>query len=368
MGESTALVDVRAPRPACRVELDEYANSPTVRELDRSGDLGEVIGAIGRAAREIEIRVGAGWLGAGRAFGEGADRLGEVEDELGDLSNEAVLRHLEPVRAVAGVVLEELAQPLPFGGSLNRGQYLVAVAPLVGSTNVAVNVPAGTIFSVQRLGHPGRPELVDFLQPGRAQVGAGFVLYGPATVLVLATPGGVVGFTLDRASGTFVRTNPAMRIPDHGREFAIDVSNERFWPDPVRRFVVDCLAGRAGTRPRDYRMHWAASLVAETYRILTRGGVFLYPADSRATTRAGRLRLLYECNPIAFLVEHAGGAASTGRGRVLDLLPTALHQRVPFIFGSRSEVETVERYHADLPPENGLEFPLFNNRTLFRGR
>jgi fructose-1,6-bisphosphatase I/sedoheptulose-1,7-bisphosphatase len=368
MAESAALVDFRAPRPARRVDLDEYADSPMVRELDRSGDLGEVVSAVGRAAREIEMRVGAGWLGADRALRERVDRLGEVEDELGDLSHEAVLRHLEPVQAVAGVVLEDLAQPLPFAGSLTRGDYLIAVAPLVGSANVAVNVPAGTIFSVQRLDHPGRPDLVDFLQPGRAQVCAGFVLYGPATVLVLATPGGVVGFTLDRASGTFVRTNPAMRIPEHGREFAIDVSNERFWPDPVRRFVVDALAGRVGTRARDYRVHWAASLVAETYRILTRGGVFLYPADSRANTRAGRLRLLYECNPIAFLVEHAGGAASTGRGRVLDLLPTALHQRIPFIFGSRSEVETVERYHADHPTEGALEFPLFNDRTLFRGR
>jgi fructose-1,6-bisphosphatase I / sedoheptulose-1,7-bisphosphatase len=370
MGESAAaVVELRSTRSAAGLDLDQYAHGAAVRALDPTGDLGEVIAAVGRAIRHIEARVGAGSLAPDDAGCGATNVQGEIQLPLDVFSNDVILRELLGVRAVAGVVSEELAQPHLLPDADRRGSYLLAVDPLDGSSNVAVNVPVGTIFSVlRRTCRGGEPELAEFLQPGREQVCAGFALYGPATVLVLATAAGVVGFTLDRDRDTFVRTQPALRVPEHAQEFAINVSNERFWPQPVRGFVSDCLAGRAGPRGRDYNMRWIASLVAEAYRILTRGGVFLYPADSRSGTRAGRLRLLYECNPIAFVMEQAGGRASTGRGRVLDVPPTGLHQRISFVFGSAAEVEAVEAYHLGGAPGVGPEFPLFNTRTLFRGR
>jgi fructose-1,6-bisphosphatase len=291
---------------------------------------------------------------------------GEMQVQLDVLSNAVLLGELDATRAVAGVVSEELATPYLMSDGGTRGEYLLAIDPLDGSGNVEVNVPVGTIFSVfRRTERRGAPGLAEFLQPGHAQVCAGFALYGPATILVLATAAGASAFTLDRERATFVCTHPVLQVPEQASEFAINVSNERFWSQPVRRFVADCVAGRSGVRQRDYNMRWVASLVAETYRILTRGGIFLYPADSRSGTRAGRLRLLYECNPVAFVMEHAGGSASTGRGSVLDLPPTALHQRIPFVFGSRAEVALVESYHRD--PRFCEESPLFNTRSLFRG-
>jgi fructose-1,6-bisphosphatase I/sedoheptulose-1,7-bisphosphatase len=368
MAESAAVVDLAGGHPRPVIDLDHYAHGPAIRALDATGDLGEVIAALGRAVCSIEARVGAGHLGEEDRPAAGAVNVqGEVQISLDVESNEAVLHELAPVRAVAAVVSEELAHPHLMASHEPRGEYLLAIDPLDGSSNTAVNIPVGTIFSVLRRSGRGAPQLVDFLQPGRDQVCAGFALYGPATVLVLATAGSVVAFTLDRDTGTFVLTNPELRVAEHASEFAINASNERFWPDPIRRFVADCLAGRTGPRGQDYNMRWVASLVAEAYRILSRGGVFLYPADSRSTTRAGRLRLLYECNPIAFVMEQAGGAASTGLGRVLDLPPTGIHQRIPFVFGSRAEVQLVEAYHHDIPPEQ-VVFPLFNGRTLFRGR
>ena len=187
-------------------------------------------------------------------------------------------------------------------------------------------------------------------------------------MLILTTGDGVDGFTLDRDIGAFVLTHPRLRIPEDCGEFAINASNERFWEPPVRRYIHECLAGSTGPRGRDFNMRWIASLVAETYRILTRGGVFLYPKDSKEPARPGRLRLLYECNPISFIVEQAGGGATTGRERVMEIQPTSLHQRVPLILGSRNEVERIERYHRDQASEQGPAFDdsLFNSRSLFR--
>jgi fructose-1,6-bisphosphatase I/sedoheptulose-1,7-bisphosphatase len=364
---SAAGVTERTGRAA--VDLDQYAHGAAIRALDPTGDLGEVIAALGRAILTIEAHVGAGCLRGDDVDAGELNVQGEVQVPLDVLSNDAILRDMLGVRAVAAVVSEELAQPYVLPDAGRRGNYLLAVDPLDGSSNVAVNIPVGTIFSILRRTAQGtEPELTEFLQPGREQVCAGFALYGPATILILATAGGVVGFTLDRARGVFVRSHPALRVPDQASEFAINVSNERFWPHPVRTFVADCLAGRSGPRGRDYNMRWVASLVAEAYRILTRGGVFLYPADSRSQTRSGRLRLLYECNPIAFVIEQAGGRASTGRGPVLDVVPTNLHQRVPFVFGSRLEVDVVDAHHINGAGGMGTGFPLFNTRTLFRGR
>lgn len=210
----------------------------------------------------------------------------------------------------------------------------------------AVNVSIGTIFSIPRCSEGvDAPAEAHFLQPGAHQVAAGYCIYGPSTQLVFTAGRGVHGFTLDRDVGEFLLTQPAMTIPPDTGEFAINVSNQRFWEPPVRRYIDECLAGRDGPRGKDFNLRWIASLVAEVHRILNRGGIFLYPRDTREPRRPGRLRLLYEANPMALIVEQAGGGATTGTRRLLDLQPEALHQRVPVILGSRREVERVTGYH-----------------------
>jgi fructose-1,6-bisphosphatase len=353
-----------ALEPMTGLQLDDFLAGPVVLGPDPTGDLAEVLTAVARAITAIAEQVGRAPLSGVHASTGSVNVQGETQVGLDVLSNDLMLGEFARCPAIGAVVSEELPEACVLS---QRGPYLLAVDPLDGSSNVGVNIPVGTIFSVLRMRQPGAtPALADFLQPGRDQVCAGFALYGPATILVLATEHGTVGFTLDPEQRVFVLTHPRMCIPETAREFAINASNERFWAPPVRRFVGECLAGRSGPRAADYNMRWVASLVAETYRILTRGGVFLYPADSRSGTGSGRLRLLYECNPIAFVVEQAAGAASTGRGRVLDLPPAGLHQRVPLVFGSRSEVELVERYHHDENVGADVDFSLFNARSLFR--
>jgi fructose-1,6-bisphosphatase I/sedoheptulose-1,7-bisphosphatase len=223
----------------------------------------------------------------------------------------------------------------------------------------------GSIFSVLRCPDGvSEPAPADFLQPGCAQVCAGYAIYGPSTMLVLTTGNGVNGFTLDREIGEFMLTHADMRIEPGTAEFAINASNSRHWEPAVRRYVNECLAGRSGPRGRDFNMRWVASLVAETHRILMRGGVFLYPRDRKDPSRAGRLRLLYEANPIGYIIEQAGGRASTGLAPVLDVAPEHLHQRIGFIFGAREEVERIERYYRD-HNEFEINAPLFGSRGLF---
>jgi fructose-1,6-bisphosphatase len=264
---------------------------------------------------------------------------------------------------------EEMEDIYPVVAAGRRGKYLLVFDPLDGSSNIDANISVGTIFSILRSPDPGAESRArHFLQPGTAQVCAGFALYGPSTMLILTTGDGVDGFTLDRDIGAFVLTHPQLRIPQDCGEFAINASNERFWEPPVRRYIQECLAGSTGPRGRDFNMRWIASLVAETYRILTRGGVFLYPKDSKEPAKPGRLRLLYECNPISFIVEQAGGSASTGCERVMEIRPASLHQRVPLILGSRNEVERIVRYHRDqaTAQEPAFDDSLFNSRSLFR--
>jgi fructose-1,6-bisphosphatase I len=244
---------------------------------------------------------------------------------------------------------EEMDDIYPVAGEHVRGKYLLVFDPLDGSSNIDINITVGTIFSILRSPNPGaQAKLDDFLQPGTEQVCAGFALYGPSTLLIITSGHGVNGFTLDREVGEFILTHPGMRIPEDTQEFAINASNERFWEWPVKRYVDECLAGKTGPRGKDFNMRWIASMVAETYRILTRGGVFMYPKDTKDAAKPGRLRLLYEANPVGFIVEQAGGLCSTGLARMLDIRPTALHQRVPLIFGSKNEVERIERYHREL--------------------
>jgi fructose-1,6-bisphosphatase I/sedoheptulose-1,7-bisphosphatase len=255
-----------------------------------------------------------------------------------------------------------------------RGKYLLVFDPLDGSSNIDVNVSVGSIFSVLRvpqdLEDMARDQQrdvceADFLQPGTTQVAAGYALYGPTTMLVLTVGDGVNGFTLDPNLGEFMLTHPQMKIPVDTQEFAINASNARFWEAPVKRYVDECLAGKPGARGKDFNMRWIASMVAEAHRILMRGGVFLYPRDSKDASKPGRLRLLYEANPIGMIMEQAGGRASTGEKPMLSVQPTSLHQRIGLVFGSKNEVERIERYHAE-PAKAEMSNPLFAERSLFR--
>ena len=245
-----------------------------------------------------------------------------------------------------------------------KGEYLVVFDPLDGSSNIEANISIGTIFSVLR--HPFRgtpPGEAGFLQPGRRQVAAGYVVYGPSTVLVVSCGAGVASFTFDARGPAWRLTRDAIALPVESREFAINASNQRFWEKPVQRYVAECLAGEIGPRASDFNMRWVASLVAEVHRIFTRGGVFLYPRDCKEPKKPGRLRLLYEAAPMAYLVEQAGGAAVTGTQALLDIVPDTLHQKVPVILGSMSEVQRIVRYHAD--PHENTHWPLFKERSLF---
>jgi fructose-1,6-bisphosphatase I/sedoheptulose-1,7-bisphosphatase len=230
-----------------------------------------------------------------------------------------------------------------------------------------VNVSVGSIFSVLRAPEGRAPVMADYLRPGNHQLAAGYAIYGPSTMFVLTVGKGTHGFTLDREVGNFILTHPHMQIPEDTSEFAINASNERFWEPPVKRYVIECKNGRTDVRERDFNMRWIASMVADIHRILMRGGVFMYPRDTKDPSKQGRLRLMYEANPMSFVVEQAGGIGSTGRTRILDIEPEQIHQRVPVIIGSRNEVERLERYHRDYDSGTDEKYssPLFQERSLF---
>jgi fructose-1,6-bisphosphatase I/sedoheptulose-1,7-bisphosphatase len=333
---------------------------------DASGDLNGLVLDVALACKAISNRVALGALGDVLGSADSTNVQGEEQQKLDVLANEYFLRATEWSGHVAGMVSEELEEPYQLPTEYPRGKYLVLFDPLDGSSNIDVNVSVGSIFSILRAPNPGAdPQPQDFLQPGAEQVCAGYAIYGPSTMLVLSVGTGVHAFTLDRSLGEFILTRESIQIPVATKEFAINASNQRFWEPAVQRYVEECLAGQSGPRRKDFNMRWIASLVAETHRILTRGGVFLYPRDSRDPAKPGRLRLLYEANPMAFLIEQAGGAASTGRGRMLDVVPDDVHQRIPFVFGAREEVELIESYHAQTyEPPNSL--PLYGTRGLFR--
>jgi fructose-1,6-bisphosphatase len=323
-------------------------------------DLVPAFQSIAAAVADAGIR---GRLGDAATSNAGGDR----QKTLDLVANDIVISACEAGGHAAGVVSEEEAEVRVFGGASARARHLVAFDPLDGSSNADVNVTVGSIFSVLRRPDAGvLPAREDFLRSGRELVCAGYALYGPATMLVLSLGHGVHGFTLDQRGGGFRLTHPDLRIPEVTREFAVNASNARFWEPPVRRYVNECLAGTGGPRGADTNMRWIASLVAEVHRILVRGGVFLYPRDARQQGRSGRLRLVYEASPMAYLVEQAGGAASTGRTRLLDVAPADLHERVPLVLGSRSEVDRLVRYHQE-HDANGEPFqdPLFNTRSLY---
>ncbi|HET9206809.1 MAG TPA: class 1 fructose-bisphosphatase [Burkholderiaceae bacterium] len=294
---------------------------------------------------------------------------GERQQRLDVLAHEVMLDVCQRSGSVAAMASEEIEQPVVVRDAAS-GPYLLVFDPLDGSSNIDVNASIGTLFSVLKRPHQLAPDAADFLQSGRAQVAAGYAIYGPSTMLVLTVGRGTHGFTLDRERNQFTLTHADLRIPDDTQEFAINTSNVRFWEAPVQRYVSECQAGAASVRGRDFNTRWVASLVADAHRILMRGGVFLYPKDRKQPPKAGRLRLLYEANPVAWLIEQAGGLAGTGREWLLDLVPSELHQRVPVVFGSRDEVERIQRYHLehDRGADQPYVSPLFNERSLFRAQ
>lgn len=353
-----------------RTTLNRFIIEEQRRFPSATSEFSALLNDVVAACKTIALSVGRGALAGLQGDAESANVHGERQKKIDILSNEIVVRHCEWDGYLAGMVSEEMNDVYQISSVYPRGKYLLVFDPLDGSSNIDANISVGTIFSILRAAgcEESAPiQAGDFLQPGSEQVCAGYAIYGPATMLVLTFGRGVNGFTLDRETGEFVLTHPGMTIPPQTREFAVNASNERFWEPPVKRYVGECLAGKTGPRETDFNMRWIASLVAEVHRILVRGGLFMYPRDTRDVTRAGRLRLLYEANPMAMIVEQAGGAASTGRGRILDVRPWELHQRVPVILGSRGEVELIAGYHRehDDGRDRSYTSPLFNTRSLF---
>ena len=357
-----------------RITLTQYLIEQRRRFPEARGDFNALLLDVALACKAIARAVALGSLNAGIQEGEpvggGVNVQGEAQKPMDVISNELFTRLNEWGGHCAGMASEEMEQPYQIPQAHPRGKYLLVFDPLDGSSNIDVNVSVGSIFSVLRapreVVESGRDVTdADFLQPGCEQVAAGYALYGPVTMLVLSVGNGVVGFTLDPNLGEFMLTHPDMHVPEDTREFAINASNSRFWEAPVKRYVDECLAGKTGPRDGDFNMRWIASMVAEAHRILMRGGVFLYPRDTKDPSKPGRLRLLYEANPIGFLMEQAGGRASTGRQPMLTVEPTSLHQRIGLVFGSKNEVERIERYHAE-PQAQDSPSPLFHERGLFR--
>ncbi|BBN90187.1 class 1 fructose-bisphosphatase [Azospira sp. I09] len=317
------------------------------RDNHINADLRFLIEVVARACKAISISIGKGALSG--VLGEaGSDNVqGEAQKKLDVISNEILLEANEWGGHLAAMASEEMDHPHPIPHRYPKGEYLLMFDPLDGSSNIDINVSVGTIFSVLRCPEGMEPTEQAFLQPGTQQLAAGYALYGPNTLLVLTIGQGVHCFTLDREVGSFVLTQENLRIPEDTKEFAINMSNQRFWEAPVQRYVGELLQGKEGVRGKDFNMRWVASMVADVHRILTRGGLFMYPLDTKTAEKGGKLRLLYEANPMSLIVEQAGGAATTGRQRILDLQPTQLHQRVPVVLGSKNEVERVTAYHLE---------------------
>ncbi|MBI2746332.1 class 1 fructose-bisphosphatase [Hydrogenophaga sp.] len=356
-----------------RWTLTRYLIEERRRFPQASGDLNALILDVSIACKAIARIVAYGALDSGMAVpaeGGAVNVQGEVQKPLDVLSNEIFLHMNEWNGELAGMASEEMDSPSQIPQVFPRGKYLLVFDPLDGSSNIDVNVSVGSIFSILRAPQDvidsGRDVTeADFLQPGATQVAAGYALYGPTTMLVLTVGNGVAGFTLNPDLGEFVLTHKNIQVPADTQEFAINSSNSRFWEQPVTRYVNECLAGKTGPRGKDFNMRWIASMVAEAHRILMRGGVFLYPRDTKDPNKPGRLRLLYEANPIGFVMEQAGGRCTTGRQPMLGVQPTSLHQRIGLIFGSKNEVELIERYHSE-PGPSAAPPPLFAERGLFR--
>jgi len=330
-----------------RVSLTRYLVEQQREHGHIPSQLRLLIEVVARACKHIAISVNKGALGEVLGSAETENIQGEVQKKLDVISNEVLIEANEWGGHLAAMASEEMDSIHVVPHRYPQGEYLLLFDPLDGSSNIDVNVSIGTIFSVLRkVGHHRGVSEEDFLQPGRAQAAAGYCVYGPQTTLVLTVGEGVAMFTLDRETGSWVLTQDQVQIPADTKEFAINMSNMRHWAAPVRQYIDECLAGKNGPRGKDFNMRWVASMVADVHRILTRGGVFLYPWDQREPDKPGKLRLMYEANPMAFLVEQAGGLATNGQQRIMDVTPSKLHERVSVMLGSKNEVQRVTDYHA----------------------
>lgn len=320
--------------------------------------LPQLLHAIAEATIEIATLIATGATDQVSAKLTSKNVQGETQMQLDVLSNTLFIEQLKSTQLVAGLVSEELDEALQLSAEDNDAPFLVNFDPLDGSSNIAVNGCIGSIFSIINAPKNRAVTEDDYLQKGNAQVAAGYTLYGPSSMLVLTISRGVHGYTLDRGAREYRLTHPDIRIPEMTSEFSINASNERFWEQPVQRYIAECKAGNEGVRSRDFNMRWVASMVADVHRILLRGGVYLYPKDSKLPLKAGRLRLLYEANPMGFIVEQAGGKCSTGRQHLLAIAPSEIHQRIPVILGSIAEVNLIERYYKEFDEDQ------FNNEGI----
>ena len=331
-----------------RVSLTQYLVEQQRQHGHISGQLRLLIEVVARACKRIAISVNKGALGDVLGSAGSENVQGEVQKKLDVIANEVLVEANEWGGHLAAMASEEMDSIHVVPNRYPQGEHLLLFDPLDGSSNIDVNVSIGTIFSVLRkVGHARGVSEEDFLQPGRQQAAAGYCVYGPQTTLVLTVGEGVAMFTLDREQGSWVLTQDNVTIPADTREFAINMSNLRHWAPPVRRYIDECLAGKEGPRGKDFNMRWVASMVADVHRILSRGGIFLYPWDKREPDKPGKLRLMYEANPMAFIVEQAGGMAVNGTQRIMDLAPGKLHERVSVVLGSRNEVQRVQDYHLE---------------------
>ena len=329
-----------------RISLTQYLVEQERQHGHIPSQLRLLIEVVARACKRISISVNKGALGDVLGTAETENVQGEIQKKLDIIANEVLIEANEWGGHLAAMASEEMDSIHTVPHRYPQGEYMLLFDPLDGSSNIDVNVSIGTIFSVLK-----KPDAVaavseaDFLQPGRQQAAAGYCVYGPQTTLVLTVGDGVAMFTLDREQGSWVLTQDGVTIPEDTREFAVNMSNMRHWAPPMKRYIDECLAGQDGPRGKDFNMRWIASMVADVHRILSRGGVFMYPWDKREPEKAGKLRLMYEANPMAFIVEQAGGAATNCHTRIMDLPPGKLHERVSVVLGSKNEVERVTAYH-----------------------
>jgi len=338
-----------------RTSLSRFLIEQT-RSHQTPAELRFLIEVVARACKMINRQVAKGALDGVLGSLTSENIQGEIQKKLDVLSNEILLEANEWGGHLAAMASEEMEKPYQIPGCFPKGSYLLVFDPLDGSSNIDVNVSVGTIFSV--LCCPERDDICGdladdaFLQSGSKQVAAGYAIYGPQTMLVLTLGNGVKGFTLDPEMGSFILTHDNMQIPEQTAEFALNMSNERHWQPPVKRYVDEMLKGEEGPLEKNYNMRWIASMVADVHRILIRGGVFMYPWDYREADKPGKLRLMYEANPMSMIVEQAGGASTNGYERIMDIQPTTLHERVAVYMGSKAEVERITEYHKEWAPEN----------------
>ena len=329
--------------------LDEFF-ADSARGVHHNNELEQMLKDIVAACIQISVAIDKGALNDAMGSLDSENVQGEVQKALDVICNDIFIEATQQNSLVAGMVSEEMPDPylIPqaYANKKQGMKYLLLFDPLDGSSNVNVNISVGTIFSILRCPDGvDKPKLEDFLQPGTQQVCAGYALYGSSTMLVFTIGEGVNGFTLDRDRQTFLLTYPNLQVPADTDEFAINMSNQRFWEPPVQRYISECLQGKTGVRGKDFNMRWVASMAAEVHRILMRGGVFMYPNDSKSLAQQGKLRLMYEANPMSFIIEQAGGMAICNSERLLALQPTGIHQRVSVMMGSKNEVSLIAAYH-----------------------